>query len=54
MHDETEYDVLQDKPNKTNPFAKFYANVENKDVELNRKLSIRNCNKTINGIVKNF
>lgn len=38
MHDENEYDVHQDKPNKTIPFVKYVVNAENMDVELNRKL----------------
>jgi hypothetical protein len=38
MRDENEYDGHQDTLNRTFPFEKFGANVENRDVELNRKL----------------
>jgi hypothetical protein len=38
MRDENGYDVLQDRLNKTIPFEKYVAIVENKDAELNRKL----------------
>jgi len=38
MRGENECDEHLDKPNKTFPFVKFDANVENKDAELNRKL----------------
>ena len=37
-HGESECDVHLDKLNKTFPFVKFDAIVENKDVVLNRKL----------------
>jgi hypothetical protein len=38
----------------TIPFGKYVLDVENKDAVLNRKLSIRDGNKTINGIIEYF
>jgi hypothetical protein len=37
MHGENECDVLQDILNMTSPFEKFYATVENTDVQLVQK-----------------